>query len=68
MSSSQRAAKAEFASENTGGDNACELASIVTGVRGMRSSNAKEVKTGRLRLQHCSTAYCANFNARHRDR
>ena len=67
MSSGERTTKTKLTSENAGCDYPCKLASVITRICGMCSSNAEEVKTGRLRLQHCATAYGADLYAGHRD-
>ena len=68
MPGSQSTAQAEFSSKHTGSDDARQLPSIVTWIRGMGASYAQEVQKSALRLEDCAATNCANFNTRHRNR
>jgi hypothetical protein len=68
MTSSESCTKRELTGKNTSSNNTCELASIVTGVCRMGTTDAKQVEHGGLGLENCTTTNGTNFDTRHRDR
>lgn len=67
LARSQGGAEAQLAGQDRGGDDACQLAGIVTWVFGVSAAQAEEVEHGGLRAEDGATAYCANFDGGHGD-
>jgi len=67
MSRSQGRAQGQFAGEDTGTDDACELARVVAGVRGVGAAHAQEIEHRGLGLEDGAAAQGADFDGRHGD-
>jgi hypothetical protein len=65
MARRQSSTRAQFACQHGGCDNAGQLASIISRVGGMCTSNTQQIEHGGLRFKDGSAADCSNFNARH---
>jgi hypothetical protein len=68
MASSESCTKRQLTGEDTSSDNTCKLASVVTGVCRVGTTNTEQVEHGGLGLENCTTTNGTNFNTRHRDR
>jgi hypothetical protein len=68
MASSKGCAERQFTSKDTSSNNTCELASIVTGVCRVGTTDAEQVEHGGLGLEDCTTTNGAYFDTRHGNR
>jgi hypothetical protein len=67
VSSGERRAQTELTGENGGGDDARQLAGVLTGVGGVSSTNAKQVEHGTLGFKDSTTTDGTHLNTRHRN-
>jgi hypothetical protein len=62
MTGSKCRAQAQFSGKHGGGDNTCELTSIVTRVGVVRAAYTKQVKHSTLSFKDRTTANSSNLN------
>ena len=68
VTGAQSTVEGQFSRKDTGGDDAGELARVVTRGGWVSASYAKKVEHGGLGLEDGSTAKCTDFYRRHGDR